>query len=79
MWFGTATVPVTSVPMKLPSTRLPLVPASVMRMPRLALPEMTFNVPAVVPPIVLPVAPPMIWTPSWPLGTALVPVTSVPM
>ena len=50
-------VPVASVPMKSPSTTLPVVPARSIWTPLSALPEMTSRAAAVVPPTVLPVAP----------------------
>jgi hypothetical protein len=68
--------PVTSVPMKFPSTTLP-VPLR-MTIP-VALPEMRFRAAAVVPPIRVPetLKPKSQLTP-WPFALALVPVESVP-
>ena len=57
-------------PMRLPWTTLLAVAASVIRMPSVSLPEMTLPAPAAVPPIVFPVAPFAIRTPS--LGVAAV-------
>ena len=74
---ATALVPLTSVPMKLPATRLP-VALPWMNTPSWALPEMTLRSPAVVPPIVLFDAS-MISTPSYAFPRAFVPVTLVPM
>ena len=46
-------MPATSVPMKLPSTTLPVAPAPAIPMPKTALPEMIFRAAGSVPPIVL--------------------------
>src|SRR5438128_2062878 len=87
--FGMAAVPALFVPMELPATTLPAVPA-----PRIqtltpgmaALPSaMTFPAPAPVPPIVLPPAPVSILTPQYEpelrvrLPKVAVPVRLVPM
>ena len=65
--------PVASVPMRLPWTTLSEVPASEIPTPAYPdvalLPEMTFPAPAAGPPIVLPVEPPQIPTPSRRLPT----------
>ena len=45
-------MPVTSVPMRLPSTRLPVVPLSSSDAVSCVLPEMTLPAPAAVPPMV---------------------------
>jgi hypothetical protein len=50
--FPMALAPAASVPMKLPCTRFPVVPA-VIKMPVLPLPEMTLRAAAAVPPSVL--------------------------
>ena len=71
--FGSATVPVTSVPMRLFSI---VPPPAFMSMPKPWFPEMTFLSAAVGPPIVrIALA---TWIPL-PFGTAVVPVASVPM
>jgi hypothetical protein len=78
--FATATVPVTSVPMKLPCTRLPeRVPP--MEIPGPLLPEMRLRAPGAVPPIVwLEEFPdcPSVTTPV-PFPMARVPAALVPM
>ena len=72
-------VPVTSVPMKLCWTTTPVVPAPVIKMPEFPLAEITLPAPAVVPPMVMFVAPPSISTPEYAFPRAFVPVTLVPM
>ena len=77
-----ATVPVTSVPMKLPATTLPSVPWPLIQTPRRQLPlshvplGRSFT-PSPLVPIRLSLAPPSISTP-YSLGSACVPVGSVP-
>ena len=73
-----ATVPLTSVPMKLPRTRLLLAFTPSMRTPCPPLPEMTLRSAAVVPPTVLFDAA-SIKTPLPALARTAVPVASVPM
>src|SRR5208337_4216809 len=73
---GTASSPVASVPMKLPSTTLFVAPGS-MFTPAPILPEITLPAPISVPPIVL-LDDPSIRTPLALLGTARSPVASVP-
>jgi hypothetical protein len=51
--FGTGAIPLASVPMKLPCTRLFVAPLLAIRMPPPSSPEMTLPAPCVVPPIVL--------------------------
>src|SRR5208282_6209637 len=70
-------LPVMSVPIRLPSTRLSVAEGPSSRTPQL-LAEIRFKAAAVVPPMVLPVAP-RIATPSWALGIAYSPVLSVPI
>src|SRR2546427_8631495 len=70
-----ATLPVTSVPIRLPTTTLPRASPPIMRLA--PLPEMRFRAASVVPPIVQKLDP-VPRTPT-PLPTAIVPVTSVPM
>ena len=74
-WLPRAIVPVTSVPMKLPSIVEPF--AYVIEIPEVAFPEMTFPAPAAEPPIVL-FQPPEAM-PELALPRGRVPVTSVPM
>ncbi len=69
-------VPVLSVPMKFPSTRMSVALFSRTR-PYWLLPEMTSRVAAVVPPTTSPMVASSM--PSLPLGMATVPVLSVPM
>ena len=70
-----ATLPVTSVPIRLPTTTLPRASPPIMRLA--PLPEMRFRAASVVPPIMQKLDPAP-RTPT-PLPTATVPVTSVPM
>ncbi len=70
-----STVPVTSVPMKLPCTVLPPLKR---RTPSLALPLRRLRAAAVVPPTRVFVAPPTL-TPVAPLPRSRVPLLSVPM
>ena len=72
-WFPRLELPITSVPILLPWTKLP---SPEMSMPSPLLPEITLPWPAPVPPIVLPEL--LIDTPS-PLPRAMAPVASVPM
>ena len=55
--------PVTSVPMRLPSTRLFIVPLSLIRIPAPLFPEMTLLASSAIPPTTLWDAPPAICTP----------------
>ena len=75
------TVPLTSVPIRLPSTRFadgaPSRP-KMMATPLVPLPEMTLAAPAAMPPIVLS-DPSSIRTPARELPRSTVPLTSVPM
>ncbi len=66
-----------SVPMKLPSTRLPLAPAST-ETPSITLSEIRFPAPGLVPPIKLPTDPDATATP-YTFDTPAAPVASVPM
>ena len=63
-----AAVPAAFVPIRSPTMKFEAVPLSMMSTPLSKLPEMTLPAPvpgvAVKPPIVLPLAPPSIWTPS---------------
>ena len=68
---GEGCSPVTSVPMKLPSTWLFIVPASLIRIPAPLFPEMTLPACGSVPPMVLFDAPFTIATPA-PLATGVV-------
>ena len=74
--FGKAAVPALFVPMKLSATVFDLVPVSKIVTPWKLLPEITLPVEAVVPPIVLLVAPPKIPIPTL-LGKAAVPARLV--
>ena len=65
--------------MVLPSTRLPVVPASCNHTPAPRLPLIRLPAPGVSPPITLLLAPSPMNTPSERLPAALVPVASVPM
>ena len=74
-----AAVPAALVPMKLPSTTLPVVPLPVMSMPSLVLPLMTLPAAAVVPPMVLLLAPLYDVARRWRVAEAAVPAALVPM
>ena len=73
------TVPVTSVPMRLPCTLFPVVPAEWITTPQTLCPEITLPAPAAAPPTTLPLAPPEMLIPVPALPRTAVPVTSVPM
>ncbi len=72
-----ATVPVTSVPIRLPCTMLLVAPALSSKTPELLFPEMTLRSDAFVPPIRL--AEPVATIPKLAFGSAAVPAAFVPM
>ena len=74
-----AVVPLTSVPMQLPTMTFWLVPSPLMFTPSVMLPEITLTAPDAEPPTVLSVAPLLMSTPSMALGRALAPVRSMPV
>ena len=74
-----APVPAASTPIQLDCTTLPLVAASVMKMPYCALPEIKFRYALPAPPTVLPDAPAPMPMPTPTLPMAAVPARLVPM
>ena len=77
--FPRGSLPLMSVPMRLPSTMLPDVPACSIATPSTRLAEMTLRPALEVSPTTLSLAPPRMSTPSSALPSGRVPVTSVPM
>ncbi len=77
--FPKLSVPVRSVPMKLPCTVFPVVAKDTPGSPAPVWPAMTLPAPGVVPPTVLLMALARISTPVSPLGKAAVPAALVPM
>src|SRR5262245_43516996 len=76
---GMAAVPAAFVPMKFPSTWLPVADEPEMLTPAWPLPEMRFPAPDAVPPTTLLVAEVLMNTPALVLGTAAVPAALVPI
>ena len=71
-------MPAALVPMKLPFTLFPAVPALEIASPKMAFPEMTLRAPDVVPPMTLPLAPVWMNTPTL-FSSSAVPAALVPM